>query len=130
MAIVVDEYGGTEGLVTLEDLLEEIVGNIQDEHDEHEELDITKVEEGIFHILGSTPIYDVNNQLKTNLSDETYDTIGGYMMGEMGKVIEDNEHLSISIEPYEFTVIDSSDNRIVKIRATLKSIETVLNEKE
>ncbi|HEX6308503.1 MAG TPA: hemolysin family protein [Longimicrobiales bacterium] len=85
MAIVLDEYGGTAGLVTLEDLIEEIVGEIQDEH-EQEPLPFEEELEGAVRISGSVPIDEVNERYDLNLPEDLYETVGGYVFGTLGRV--------------------------------------------
>ena len=80
MAVLIDEYGGTSGLVTAEDILEEIVGEIRDEFDEDEVPEIRQVKDNHFIVDGKTLIEDVNHLLGTNLSDEAMDTIGGWFL--------------------------------------------------
>lgn len=91
LAIVLDEYGTTAGLVTLEDLLEEIVGDIRDEYDADEEDDITAVNEYEFYVRGSANLDDVCDALSVNFVSEDYDTMGGYCLDQLGHLPEKNE---------------------------------------
>ncbi len=84
MAIVIDEYGSVEGLITIEDILEEIVGEIQDEFDE-DEAAIEQLGEDTYAIDGRIPITDVNEYFRLNLPHEDFDTIGGYVLGALGR---------------------------------------------
>jgi putative hemolysin len=93
MAIVVDEYGGTAGLVTMEDLLEEIVGEIRDEHDEDEQEAIHVVSEGEAIVDAGTNIEDVNARLHTNIPTEDFETIGGYTVGRFGRLPVEGEEI-------------------------------------
>jgi putative hemolysin len=93
LAIVVDEYGGTAGLVTMEDLLEEIVGEIRDEHDEDEQEPIAVVGEGEAVVEAGTNIEDVNARLGTNLPTEDFETIGGYTVGLFGRLPTEGEEV-------------------------------------
>src|SRR5690606_38986800 len=93
MAIVVDEYGGVSGLATIEDVLEQIVGDIDDEHDPEEADSIQDQGEGRFHVLGLTRIEDFNEHFACELSDEEYDTVGGLIMHELGRLPRRGEHL-------------------------------------
>ena len=86
MAILIDEFGGTEGLVTLEDMLEEIVGDIRDEYDEPEDVDFEVTDSGDVLIDGGTSIFEVNERFGLNLPEQNFDTIGGYVFGELGRV--------------------------------------------
>ncbi len=113
VAIVVDEYGGTSGLVTLEDLVEEIVGEIADEYDEVEE-DIEVVKEDEYIIDGSTHIDDVNEMIGTNIESEDFDTIGGFVIGVLGTFPEAGE--TIEYDGIKFVVEEIDKNRIEKLR--------------
>ena len=91
LAIVLDEYGVTAGLITLEDLLEEIVGEIRDEYDADEEDDITRISDREFYVLGSANLNDVSEALSLHFTSEDYDTIGGYCLGLLDHLPEKNE---------------------------------------
>jgi len=93
LAIVVDEYGGTAGLVTMEDLLEEIVGEIRDEHDEGEEEAIRIVSEDEAHVYAGTNIEDVNARLGLHLPHEEFETIGGLTVGLFGHLPHEGEEI-------------------------------------
>jgi len=84
MAIVIDEWGSVEGLITIEDVLEEIVGEIQDEFDEGEAA-IEPIGEGLFAVDGRIPITDVNEHFNLDLPHEDFETIGGYVLGSLGR---------------------------------------------
>lgn len=114
LGIVVDEYGGTAGLITLEDILEEIVGEIRDEHDK-EENEITKVNETSYLILGKLSIDELNELLGDNFSSENgdYDTVGGFVFNQIGSIpVKD---FSFLFNDYKFIVKDVESNRINKI---------------
>ncbi len=113
MAIVVDEYGGTAGLLTIEDLVEVIVGDIDDEYDEEEE-EIVKVSENEYVVEGSTKISDVNEILGINFESEEFDSIGGFIIGYLKRIPE--EHELIEVENVKFNVESIDKNRINKIR--------------
>ena len=91
LAIVLDEYGVTAGLITLEDLLEEIVGEIRDEYDADEEDDITRISDREFYVLGSANLNDVSEELSLHFTSDDYDTIGGYCLGLLDHLPEKNE---------------------------------------
>lgn len=114
MAIVIDEYGGTLGLVTIEDLLEEIVGEIRDEYDFEEE-NINQIKDEIYDIKGDTEIEAVNKELDIPIpiSDE-YDTIAGYVHYELGKVAELND--KVTGDDYVIRVMELNNHRIEKVR--------------
>ena len=113
MAIVVDEYGGTAGLLTIEDLVEVIVGDIDDEYDEEEE-EIVKVSENEYLVEGSTKIIDVNEILGINFESEEFDSIGGFIIGYLKRIPEENE--LIEVENVKFNIESIDKNRINKIR--------------
>jgi CBS domain containing-hemolysin-like protein len=119
IAVVVDEYGGTAGLVTIEDLLEEIVGDIRDEFDIHEEADYIKLSEGEYVVDGAINLRDFNEELGVDVPDEENDSIGGHIYSligrvpQVGDVVEDPEH-------HLRMVIESVANRrIRKVRVTV-----------
>ncbi|MBY6205384.1 transporter associated domain-containing protein [Halomonas denitrificans] len=110
MAIVVDEYGGVSGLITIEDVLEEIVGDIDDEHDTEAVEDIQRLGEGRFQVQALTPIEDFNEALGTAFSDDEFDTIGGLVVAEFGRLPEVGE--SVGIEGWTFRVTAADDRRL------------------
>lgn len=114
MAIVVDEYGGVSGLVTIEDILELIVGEIEDEYDcEDEPIEsIKQISPTMFHIQSLTPLEDFNQKFNTNYSDEEYDTIGGMVMHAFGHLPAKGD--SVSIDNFNFKVL-SADKRATHI---------------
>ena len=85
IAIVLDEYGGTAGLVTMEDILEELVGDIYDEYDE-EEKKFEKIDNNTYYLSGNMPIYDVNKLLDAGIPEGDYDTISGYLQEQLGRI--------------------------------------------
>ena len=127
MAIVVDEYGGTAGLVTMEDILEEIVGEIQDEYD-HEEEEIIKVAPNVYICDSRTPISDLNETLGIDLSSEGIDTIGGYVFTLFGKIPKVNE--KITKNGTEFKVENMDGRSIKKVKVTLQVREKIDEEGE
>lgn len=111
MAVVVDEYSGTAGLVTIEDVLEQIVGEIDDEHDHvDDKLDIRKHGDGRFTVLAGTEIDVFNNYFKMKLPDSTFDTVGGVVTNEFGKIPKQYEELVI--QDMTFRVLRSDSRRI------------------
>lgn len=113
MAIVVDEHGGTAGLVTLEDLLEEIVGEIADEFDV-EEPPIEHLPGGALRVLGSLPIGDLSEELGVELPDEEWDTVGGLVLNLLGHVPEPRE--TVRFQGYEFRADRVQGRRIISVR--------------
>ncbi|MEO3945319.1 hemolysin family protein [Gorillibacterium sp. CAU 1737] len=118
MAIAIDEYGGTAGIVTMEDLLEEIVGNIFDEHDEEEELEIETVAEGVHLISGITSLRTLKDFLDISLPYEEYDTLSGFLIGQLGRIPKTGEEPVIEFGGYRFLVQDVSDKRILRVKAS------------
>ena len=110
MAIVVDEYGEVAGFVTLEDIIEQIIGDIEDEFDIDEEAYIKSHGDAHYIIKAHTPISEFNEQLQANFSDETYDTIGGIVMTNFGYLPERGE--SITIDEFQFKIINADARRI------------------
>jgi CBS domain containing-hemolysin-like protein len=115
MALVVDEHGGVEGLVTLEDLLEEIVGDIRDEHDEAAARQIVEQPDGAYNVRGNLSIRDANKLLKLNLPEsDAYHTIAGFMMARAGRLLKRGE--SVDYNDLKLTVQSTVRNRIVETR--------------
>lgn len=110
MAIVVDEYGGVSGLVTIEDVLEQIVGDIEDEHDIDEDVFIIKRTDDSYSVKALTPIEDFNEYFGTDFEDEEFDTIGGLVTKYFARMPKSGE--SITIEPMQFKVLRSDIRRI------------------
>ena len=115
IAIIVDEYGGTAGLITMEDILEEIVGDIFDEYDEIEE-EYEKIDDKTYIISGSMPIYDVNKLLDAHIPEGDYDTISGYLQEEMGRIPSEEEIPIIETEELTFKIEEYEDKRILKVK--------------
>ena len=113
VAIILDEYGGTSGLVTLEDMIEEIVGDISDEYDEEDD-DITVVKEDEYIVDGSTRLEDLNEMIGTNLESEDFDTIGGYVIGVIGRFPDEGEE--VETDGIKIKVEKSDKNRIDELR--------------
>lgn len=118
MAIVVDEYGGTAGLVTLEDLLESIVGNIQDEYDNEDE-EISRIDDATFTIDGTTDIEEVGDLIGVTFPEGDYDTLGGYIISRLGFLPSDGEMNSLEFENFRFTVLSVEDRRIGKVKVEI-----------
>jgi magnesium and cobalt transporter len=110
MAIVVDEYGGVAGLVTIEDVLEQIVGDIEDEHDIEDDVFIIKHSDSQYTLKALTPVDEFNEYFDARLSDDEFDTIGGLLMREFGRMPERDEKCQIG--RYEFKVLRADSRRI------------------
>ncbi len=116
IAIIVDEYGGTAGLVTMEDILEELVGDIYDEYDK-EEKEYEKIDENTYMLAGSLPIYDVNKLLDAGIPEGDYDTISGFLQEELGRIPEDEEKPVIETDKVTYKIEEYEDKRILKVKA-------------
>ena len=116
IAIVVDEYGGTAGLVTIEDILEEIVGEIYDEYDEVIEK-YTKLDENTFVFDGSIALYEVEKLLNIKIPDGDYETLSGYLIEVLGRIPAENEKPIIETEKITYKVEKCKDKRILKVKA-------------
>ncbi|OYT84047.1 MAG: magnesium/cobalt efflux protein [Pseudomonas sp. PGPPP4] len=116
MAIVVDEYGGVAGLVTIEDVLEQIVGEIEDEHDVEEESFIKSLPNGDFVVKALTPIETLNETLDTRFADPEADTAGGLVMNRLGHLPKRNEETVI--DDFRFRVLNADGRRIHLLRVT------------
>ena len=118
VAFVLNEYGATVGMITLEDLLEEIVGEIRDEYDEDEEEFIQEVDERTYLVEGSMKLADINDELGTELTSEDYDSIGGLMIENLDRLPEDEEEITTE-DGITLQVKGINQNRIVKVLMTL-----------
>lgn len=118
MAIAIDEYGGTDGIVTMEDILEEIVGNIFDEYDEPEldQEEIEKINETDYIMMGTTDLDDVEDILKVDFPTEDYDTLSGFIIGQLGYIPDPEEKPIIEYEHYRFVVEEINERRIIKVK--------------
>lgn len=126
MAIVIDEYGGTAGLITMEDILEEIVGDIYDEYDDIEE-EYEKIDDKTYIVSGKMPIYDVNKLLNSNIPEGDYDTLSGYLQEELGRIPTDEELPIIETEELTFKIEEYEDKRILKVKVCKNEVEETEN---
>jgi len=122
MAIVVDEYGGVSGLITIEDVLEEIVGEIDDEHDEEEESPIKQLGKNRYQINALAEVEDFNEVFDSKFSDEGYDTVGGLLLAEFGRVPAQGEE-AILLERFHFRVTAADNRRIIMLELNDLSVE-------
>ncbi len=129
IAIILDEYGGTAGLVTMEDILEELVGDIYDEYDK-EELEYEKIDDNTYILSGSMTIYDVNKLLNANIPEGDYDTISGFLQDKLGRIPEDEETPVIETKEVTYKIEEYEDKRILKIKACKNNIEEETEEDE
>ncbi|HHQ14316.1 MAG TPA: CBS domain-containing protein, partial [Chromatiales bacterium] len=110
MAIVVDEYGGIAGLLTIEDVLEEIVGNISDEHDPREAAPIQKLDDSRYHVQALTRMDDFNDYFSADLSSDDYDTVGGLVIHELGRLPRRGE--IVRVDGFRFKVLQADRRRV------------------
>ncbi len=118
IAMIVDEYGGIAGIITMEDLLESIVGNMQDEYDDEEE-EVTKLDDSHFEVDGATDIDEVAELLDLELPEGDYDTLGGFLMSRLGRVPDADEHPVVEEKNAVFTVLSMDDRRIDTVHIEL-----------
>jgi magnesium and cobalt transporter len=116
MAVVIDEYGGVAGLVTIEDVLEQIVGDIEDEHDVEEDSYVKPLPSGDFLVKALTPIDSFNETFDTTFSDDEFDTVGGLVMSAFGHLPKRNEVTEIG--EFRFRVLNADSRRIHLLRLT------------
>ncbi len=120
LAVVIDEYGQTAGIVTMEDIIEEIVGNIQDEYDNEEEM-IVRQKDGSYICNGMTQLEDIEELLGTKLDEEDYDTLSGLVFGHYGNVPPDNTKFDIIIDTLDISVLKIVDHRIELANIQIKN---------
>jgi CBS domain containing-hemolysin-like protein len=119
MAVIIDEYGGVEGIITMEDILEELVGEIQDEHDNEMPI-VQHVNEHTFTVMGSASIDDINGILPFEISKEgDYETLAGYLISKFGRIPDIGE--TFLIAPYEFTILKKHRSSISLVKMVLVS---------
>lgn len=128
MAIVVDEYGGTAGVITMEDILEELVGNIFDEYDEYDP-DYEKIDDNTFLISGSVSIYDLRKILDVDIEEGDYDTLSGYLTEKLGRIPEDEEQPVIETENVTYKIVEYEDKRIKQVKACKNNNQEIKEEK-
>lgn len=126
IAIIIDEYGGTAGLITMEDIIEELVGDIYDEYDK-EENEFEKIDENTYILSGSMTIYDVNKLLDARIPNGDYDTLSGFLQDELGRIPEDKETPVIDTKMVTYKIEESEDKRILKVKACKNNTEENLN---
>lgn len=119
MAIVIDEYGQTAGLVTMEDILEEIVGNILDEYDE-EESHIRKKGQDEYIIGGMSELEELEERFGIDFEEDEFDTLNGFLISKMDKIPEENEKFSILVGDYQFQILKVENRRIEEVLVTRK----------
>lgn len=122
LAIVLDEYGGTSGLVTMEDIIEELVGNIFDEYDE-EEKEFEKIDDNTFLISGGVSIHDLRKILEVEIPEGEYDTLSGYLIELLGRIPSDDEKPVIETKRVTYKIEDYEEKRILWVKACRNNVE-------
>lgn len=124
MAVLIDEYGGFSGVVTMEDLIEEIVGDIDDEYD-HDEPDIRRIDDRNFIAKGAISIKELNSNIGVELDEdsEDYDTLGGFLIDILGYIPNDGEQVTIEYENLEFHIEEINEKRVQQVHVVINEIE-------
>ena len=122
IAIIVDEYGGTAGLITMEDIIEELVGDIYDEYDK-EEKEFEEIDPNTYILSGSMTVSDVNKLLNAGIPEGDYDTLSGFLQDELGRIPEDEETPIIDTQKVTYKIEESEDKRILKVKACKNNVE-------
>ena len=124
MAVLIDEYGGFSGVVTMEDLIEEIVGDIDDEYD-HDEPDIRRIDDRNFIAKGAISIKELNSNIGVELDEdsEDYDTLGGFLIDILGYIPNDGEQVTIEYENLEFHIEEKKKKRVQQVHVVINEIE-------
>ena len=128
MVIVIDEYGQTSGLIAMEDILEEIVGNIMDEYDEETEY-IEEKGNDEYIIEGKTPLEELEERFEISFGDVEFETLNGFLISKMDKIPEENEQFEVEVENYHFKILSVENKMIHSVLVTRKEIETKVEEK-
>ena len=129
IAVVIDEYGGTAGLVTMEDILEELVGDIYDEYDDEKEW-YEKIDENTYIINGNVSIHDLEKILEVDIPEGDYDTLSGYLIEELGRIPKDKERPIIETEKVTYKIEKYKDKRILKVKVCKNNVDEVKQEEE
>ena len=120
IAVVLDEYGGTVGIITIEDLIEEIVGDIEDEYDDYDKsVEVIKENEYVFD--GSVRLHDISELIGVDVDSEEFDSIGGLMIGELGRMPEENEE--VLIHNLKLVAEEIEKNRVKKVRMFIYEVD-------
>ena len=115
MALVIDEHGGTDGLITIEDVIEEIVGEIEDEHDKDDDFNFKKIDSNTFEAKADMTLDDFNHESNLSIVEENVDTLGGYIFSKINRVPYAGEVIKVD-NTYQFEIIEADPRKIKKIR--------------
>ncbi|MPM81208.1 hypothetical protein SDC9_128260 [bioreactor metagenome] len=120
MAVIIDEFGGVLGVVTLNDLIAEIVGDIQDEYDDEDNSDYTVINDTEVMIKGIMPVSDFNRIFNLNIETETADTVAGYIIEQLGYIPQESPHELVSTDRFSLTVVEATGTRVETVLMKLK----------
>lgn len=120
IAILVDEYGGFSGIVTVEDLIEEIMGDIEDEYDHDNEPKLNKIDQNSYIVDGNYLLDDLDDELNLKLSHTNHDTIGGFVLHLLGQIPDNNQQQEINYHNLVFSILDIKNNRVSKVKLTIR----------
>ena len=129
MVIVVDEYGQTAGILTMEDILEEIVGNIFDEYDE-EDTNIVRESEETYIIRGTTPLEDIEDELRIKFDEEDYDTLNGYLISKLDRIPSEDDEIVLETDDCRYEVLTIEGKMISLVRVTILEKQETEEESE
>ena len=130
IAILIDEYGGFSGIVTMEDIVEEIVGDIEDEYDEQGHV-INKIDDNNYYLDGNVYLSDLSEEININLESENSETIGGFIIDILGEIPEEgDENREVVFENYIFTILSVKERRIEKVKLHIEEPEKEISEDE
>ena len=129
MAVVVDEYGGTAGILTLEDMIEAVMGSIQDEYDEEDD-EISKIDDNTFTVDGTIDIDEINELIGSELPEGDYETLAGYIISRLQYIPKNGELNEVEFENVKFTVLEVEERRIEKIKVEITPFEKEAEEDE
>ena len=130
IAILIDEYGGFSGIVTMEDIIEQVMGNIDDEYDEEEEI-IDKIDDNIYLVDGDVSLDDIDEELGVDLSSESSETIGGFLIDILGEIPDENDvGRIVAFENFEFKIMAVQDRRIERVKIYILEKEEASEEEE
>ncbi|WP_028829306.1 transporter associated domain-containing protein [Proteocatella sphenisci] len=115
MAIIIDEYGGTAGIVTVEDLVEEIVDNIFDEYDEGDKIEFKQIDEFTFEVSGMISLNELEESLNMDLPSDDFETLNGFLISLFGKIPKKDQISEMRFQNLIFQVLDVTDKRIEKV---------------
>lgn len=130
IALLLDEYGGFSGIVTMEDLVEEITGDIADEYDKIDTPDIIKIDDTHYLLDGLAPLDELEDKFSLNVENDDYDTISGFLLDKLGRVLDDGETAKVTYKNFDFDILKVEDKHIEKVKLSINPITTDENQDE